>query len=95
MSTEGRREVVVLTQILADKINIGYEHLYSEAVATVNGETITDMADFVAKVAAAGERLEIKMSSDGIIAYDCATVADANDRILARYRITNDRSKGL
>ena len=30
-----QHEVVILTQILADEINVGYAHLYNEAVATL------------------------------------------------------------
>ena len=95
VSRDDRRAVVILTQILADKINVGYEHLYSEAVSTVNGESIRDMADFVKKIEAATEQVEIKMSSDGLIIYNTDDVAEANERILGRYRITKDRSAAL
>ena len=33
--TPQQHEVVILTQILADEINVGYAHLYNEAVATL------------------------------------------------------------
>ncbi len=36
--SEHQNEVVILTQILADEINVGYGHLYNEAIATLNGQ---------------------------------------------------------
>lgn len=90
-----RHEVVILTQILADQLNIGYEHLYSEAVRSVDGAPVLDMADFVAKIEAASGLVEIRMSSDGVIVLDTAQVAEAHQRILERYRISRDRSSGL
>ena len=45
--TPEQHEVVILTQILADEINVGYAHLYNEAVATLNGKAPLDMVDFV------------------------------------------------
>jgi PDZ domain len=39
--------------------------------------------------------LEIKTSSDGTIVLDTDAAADANERILSRYRITRDRSREL
>ena len=39
---------MILTQILADEINVGYGHLYNEAVATLDGHVPRDMDDFVA-----------------------------------------------
>jgi hypothetical protein len=92
--TPERNEVVVLTQVLADEINVGYEHLYSESVVSVNGVMPRDMADFAARVAARG-KVEIRTSSNGIIVLDGRAARAANRRILARYHIVNDRSRDL
>jgi len=93
--TADRHEVVILTQILADEINVGYGHLYNEAVATVNGAAPRDMEDFVARVAAADGLVEIVTTSGGLIMLDAGEVAAAMPRILERYRIPRDRSPGL
>ncbi|HEU4729546.1 MAG TPA: trypsin-like peptidase domain-containing protein, partial [Kofleriaceae bacterium] len=45
-----RHEVVILTQILADEINVGYGHLYNEGIVAVNGVMPRDMTDFVHRV---------------------------------------------
>jgi S1-C subfamily serine protease len=93
--TEERQEVVVLTQVLADEINVGYEHLYSESVTAVNGRMPRDMADFVATLEGSHGLIEIRTSSDSYIVLDTDTVQGATARILERYHIARDRSRDL
>ncbi len=95
VATAGRREVVVLTQVLADEINVGYDALYDESVVEINGEPVRDMADFVARVEASNGTVEIRTSRAGLIVLDTDLVADANARVLARYNISSDRSADL
>ncbi|KAB2896157.1 MAG: serine protease [Kofleriaceae bacterium] len=87
-----REEVVILTQILADEINIGYAHLYNEAVATVNGAPARNLADFVARLTSIKGLVEITTTSGGLVMLDSEEVARATPRILERYRIPRDRS---
>ncbi|MDG1478338.1 MAG: serine protease [Myxococcota bacterium] len=82
-----RNDVVILTQVLADEINVGYQHLHSEAVVSVNGEPTTGLTDFVAQLKAAAGAVELRMSSNGLIVLDADAVREANARILERYRI--------
>lgn len=93
--SETRREVVVLTQVLADDVNVGYASFHNETVASVNGRVPVDMADFVASVEAASGLVDIRMASHGRMVLDVAQVAEANARILARYHVTRDRSPEL
>jgi S1-C subfamily serine protease len=93
--TAERHEVVILTQILADEINLGYGHLYNEGVAKVNGVVPRDMRDFVTRISHATDLVEITTSSGGVIMLDVDGVARANPRILERYRIPRDRSADL
>lgn len=93
--TPDRHEVVILTQILADEINVGYAHLYNEAVVAVNGVLPRDLEDFVARLSAAEGLVEILTSSGGVIMFDATEVRAATPRILARYHIPGDRSAGL
>ncbi|MFT3698264.1 MAG: trypsin-like peptidase domain-containing protein [Kofleriaceae bacterium] len=90
-----QHEVVILTQILADEINIGYAHLYNEAVATLNGRAPLDMVDFVRTLSAAHGIVEITTTSGGIIMLDTDEVRKAQPRILTRYHIPRDRTPGL
>lgn len=93
--TPDRHEVVILTQILADEINVGYAHLYNEGVVALDGTMPRDMADFVHRLVAATGIVEIETSSGGVIMLDAAEVRAATPRILDRYRIPRDRSVGL
>jgi S1-C subfamily serine protease len=90
-----QHEVVILTQILADEINVGYGHLYNEAVATLDGRVPRDMHDFVARLSAAHGVVEITTTSGGMIMLDADEVRAATPRILARYHIPRDRTPGL
>lgn len=85
--TEDCQDIIVLTQILADQINVGYEHLHSEAVVSVNGTRPRDLKAFVSLLKATDGVTELKMSSGGVIAMDAAEVQVATSRILRRYRI--------
>jgi S1-C subfamily serine protease len=93
--SEEQHEVVILTQILADEINVGYSHLYNEAVATLDGKVPRDMEDFVQRLSTARDVVEICTTSGGIIMLDANEVRKANPRILARYHIPRDRTPGL
>jgi S1-C subfamily serine protease len=90
-----QHEVVILTQILADESNVGYAHLYNEAVATLNGRPPLDMEDFVASLSSARGVIEITTTSGGMIMLDADEVRKATPRILARYHIPRDRTPGL
>jgi hypothetical protein len=93
--TPEQHEVVILTQILADEINVGYAHLYNEAIATLNGKQPLDMVDFVQQLSAARGVVEITTTSGGVIMLDADEVRKATPRILQRYHIPRDRTAGL
>jgi S1-C subfamily serine protease len=93
--TAEQNEIVILTQILADEINVGYGHLYNEAVAKLDGHIPRDMEDFVARLSAARGVVEIETTSGGIIMLDADEVRKATARILTRYHIPRDRTVGL
>ena len=90
-----QHEVVILTQVLADEINVGYAHLYNEAVATIGGKTPLDMEDFVAQLSSTRGVVEIVTTSGGMIMLDAEEVRKATPRIMARYHIPRDRTPGL
>lgn len=92
---EERREVVALTQVLADEINVSYENLYLESVKTVDGQRPIDMADFVRRVESARGMLTIEMSSGSRIVLDVDEAKQASERVLDRYQVRADRSVDL
>jgi len=90
-----RREVVVLTEVLADEVNVSYEGYTYDSVVSVGGERPRDMRDFVRRMDAAAGQVEIRTSTDAVIVVDVAAAREANARILARYRVPGDRSPDL
>jgi S1-C subfamily serine protease len=93
--TEERQEIVILTQVLGDEINIGYEHNYNESIVTVNGRVPRDMVDFVHMLDSARGVLELRTSGPGVIILDAEQTRAINHRILERYHIARDRSLHL
>ncbi len=93
--TAKRLETVILCQILADEVNVGYEGLYSESIASVNGKSIRDMKHFVSLVENSKETVEIRTSSNSLIVLDIDEVHKRSATILERYRIERDRSADL
>ncbi|MCA9689900.1 MAG: serine protease [Nannocystaceae bacterium] len=93
-----RHEIVVLAQVLADEINVGYGSLYSEMIVAVNGHQPRDLADLVRRIEAAtqaGGVIELRTSLRGRIVLDAARAQGATARILDRYNIPADRSPAL
>jgi S1-C subfamily serine protease len=93
--TAERQEVVVLSHVLAEETNVGYEGLYSESVTLINGHPPRDMIDFVRRVEESSDLVEIRTSCDGVIVLGVDAARKANQRILERYRIATDRSPHL
>ena len=87
--------MVVLSQVLADEINVGYERLYNETIVSVNGTQPEDMASFVRLVDGCGDTLELRTSDGGLVVFDPAAAEAAKERIMERYRISDDRSANL
>jgi S1-C subfamily serine protease len=95
LRTAEREEVVILTHVLADEINVGYEDLDQECVVSVNDHRPTSMRDFVACMDACHDRIMIKMSRGGTIVLDAENAQRVSPRILSRYHISTDRSSDL
>jgi S1-C subfamily serine protease len=93
--TPERQEVVVLNQILADEINVGYQHLSNTSVVEVNGKEPRNMKHFVELVEAADGVVRLKTSDDCIVAFDSREAGSTHARILGRYHIDHDRSADL
>jgi hypothetical protein len=93
--TADRHEVVVISQVLADEVNVGYDHLYSESIVAIDGVMPRDLADLAARLDRADGLVELRTSSDGVIVVDAAAARESTARILARYKIPRDRSLDL
>ena len=101
-----QQEVVVLTQILSDDINLGYtwDEVALECVTSVNGSPIRSMHDLVQnveRVKSSEQFLEITVSSGGAhgrgglpikIVMDVDKLEESTERLMLNYRIPSDRS---
>ena len=92
---EDRQEVIVLSQVLADEINVGYTRVYNESVISLADAVPQDMASFVRGVVEAKDTVRLKTSSGSIIVLHKSETDQANARILKRYHIPADRSADL
>ena len=94
--TDDRKEVIVLVEVLADEINVGYHDLDNRVVSHVNGKKISTMGDLVAAFENHAGKYHIILDERGHqIVLDRRKVDQNSRRILERYRITADRSKDL
>ncbi len=93
--SDERQEIVILTQVLADETNVGYDQFYNESIVAVNGRLPRDMADFVQMLESARGLIELRTSGPGVLMLDAEQAHAANERILSRYHIRRDRSLHL
>ncbi len=92
---EDRQEVVVLSQVFADEINVGYEHFHHDAIVEANGTKVRDLRELVAIVDACKQDVVLRTSSGGTVMLDARTARQARDRIHKQYRVPADRSDDL
>ncbi len=90
-----QQEVVVLSHVLADGVNVGYEPFLNDVVATINGERPVDMRDFVARMDAVKGEAVLKLTSGATVLLDAKAAKAAMARILLQYHVPGDRSPGL
>ncbi len=92
---EEQHEIVVLSKVLADEINVGYEELDNTCVVSVNGQVPANMKHFVELLDGANNGVEIRLSDDCLVVLDAAQARSATASILERYDVRQDRSADL
>jgi S1-C subfamily serine protease len=95
LRTEAVEERVVLSQVLADELTVGYTGRSNEVVATVDGVVPRNLAHLVELVEAATDRLVIETTWGFRVVLRVDEVAERQPAILERYRIPRDRSDEL
>lgn len=93
--TQARREIVALTQVLADELNVGYESLYAETVDKVCGVVPRDLSHFAELIDAATDQVELRLSSGALVVFDAKRARNQQASVLERYRVPADRSDNL
>jgi S1-C subfamily serine protease len=94
--TEDRKEIILLTRVLADEINLGYHDISNAVIVKVNDKNISSMLDVVNAI----ENNEgiYHVIEDGLgrkIILRRDRVENYSDRILETYSINSDRSDDL
>lgn len=80
--------VVLLSMVLPDSINIGYQEFHDQVVTAVNGQRVRNMADVFRAVDGSGGLRRVTLLGCGVdLALDEATLDEANRRIASQYRI--------
>lgn len=91
-----REEIIILSCVLDDMVNVGYQHLDKKVVDQVNGQRVRnfrELVDFFDTYQ--GEYIFLK-TSDGVeIILDQQMLKERNHKILNRYLIHHDRSVDL
>ncbi|MDI6775172.1 MAG: hypothetical protein QME60_07245 [Verrucomicrobiota bacterium] len=80
--------VVILSVVLPDSINIGYQHFRDAIVATVNGQPVRSLRDVFRVVDADGRLERLGLRSCGVeLVLDPAEMASADTRLARLYRV--------
>ena len=84
--------VVVLSMVLGDKVNIGYHRLIARELIAVNGRKIRNLDELVKAVEACkDEYITFTFANDLPVILNLGHLREANPRIMARYRVPADR----
>lgn len=93
---DDRKQVILLTKVLADEINLGYHDLENIIVVKINGRKVSTMKDVVSAFEenkGAYHEIEDDTGLKIIIRKDAAD--QFSKRILETYRVESDRSTDL
>ncbi|MFA5518639.1 MAG: hypothetical protein WDA74_05225, partial [Spirochaetota bacterium] len=94
--TENKKEVILLSRVLADEINQGYHNISNLVIEKVNDHNISEMKDLVKAFEENKGLFHIIEDDSGqkiILSKD--KVNRLSETILTRYRISEDRSADL
>lgn len=95
LQTKEWKQAIVLSQVLSDKVNVGYESLCGEKIMRLNGERVVDLVDLVRKMEACQEpTLRLETCCDQVIMLPSPHHPDAkqaNERIVQNYLLGSDR----
>jgi len=93
--SKNRREVIILTQVLSDELNLGYDTLDNQIVKTVEGKPMSDLAQLAKIVRAAKQTITIELTNGCSIVIDAEQEKERNELILERYQVPKFASADL
>lgn len=94
--TPDKKEIILLSKVLADEINLGYHDIDNVVIEKVNGRKISGMTDIVSAVEENKNTFHIFEDDSGNrIILKKEMVDKFSSRILETYKIKSDRSENL
>jgi S1-C subfamily serine protease len=93
--SEEQQQYVVVTQILADRVTVGYETISEQGVLKVNGQQPRDLRHLIELLEAETGIIKIDITKGMSIVLQASDVRESTPRILERYRVPRDRSPDL
>jgi hypothetical protein len=91
-----RKQIVILSEVFADDINVGYQNLKFQPVTKLNGKVPLDLKDLISTIENTKEGfIELELAKHLKIVLDVTKMRNANSEILKRYRIPSDRSADM
>ncbi|CAG9461655.1 unnamed protein product [Pedinophyceae sp. YPF-701] len=90
------QQVVVLSQVLAHEINVGYEDIANTQVRKVNGEKVDNLAHLVDLVDGCKDKyLRLDLEYNQVVVLEAKAARKATEEILAMHGVPTDRSTDL
>ena len=84
--------VVLLAQVLADEVNVGYQHLDSRVLISINGKKVRNLKEAAEMVEnCKDEYITFMFEEDTPVTLNLTKLRAATPRILERYRVSSDR----
>ena len=94
--SEDKREIVILSKVLADEINVGYHNVHDKIVHYVNDKRIANMNDLVNAFESYRGKYHVILDEMGYrIVLEKKKVDDNGQKILQKYGINSNRSRDL
>lgn len=91
-----RKQVIILSEVFADDINVGYQSIKFQPVTKLNGKAPVDMKDLIDTIENTKEGfIDLELAKHIKVVLDVTKMRNANPEILKRYRIPADRSADM
>ena len=83
------QQLIILSQVLVDDVNTGYQQFQNLQVLRVNGAPVHNLRQLKRLLSnpKGAPFLKLEMEDDRVIVLDAALLADATERIQRRYRV--------
>ncbi|KAK9830697.1 hypothetical protein WJX74_002951 [Apatococcus lobatus] len=96
MASHEGQQVVVLSQVLASEISVGYEEIVNTQVLCVNGHKISNLKELVQHVdGSKGVYLRLELDYDQVVILETSAARAATAELLQTHCIPSDRSVDL